>query len=191
MNKEKILKQLDDLKNAVIYNIFSQSALHQYIKVLVEEKRIPFQIPDTVLPNKKTLSFENFLINNLEVKTNKNKAITCKRQSNVFCTKHYFKEIFRKAKSWLRFNQLEHKARANQWYRVANEIANSIAHDDVINYNSDTIETLKKKPNSLTFITEDKLIFKFTLEDQGKLLSITLNHLCFLIVKIEEYINSV
>lgn len=123
--KDDLLNVLLSLRAACIYDIFSQTCLHEFIKKWNIGQADPNSLT-TQLPEGK-ITLKEFIdsLNNI----NDRAAVETKRNANRFLTRNLLKETFRITQSYCHSNKKMDILKNQTWYQFARIVVNSISHN--------------------------------------------------------------
>ena len=123
--KNDLLNVLLSLRSAGIYDIFSQTCLHEFIKKWNVGEADPNSLT-TQLPEG-TITLREFIesLNNIS----DNAAVETKRNANRFLTRNLLKETFRITQSYCQINDKIIILEEQSWYQFSRIVVNSISHN--------------------------------------------------------------
>lgn len=124
-SKNDLYNVLFSLRSAAIYDIFSQTCLHEFIKKWSVGEADPDSLT-TQLPEG-TITLKEF-IESLD-KISKKSAVETKRNANRFLTRNLLKETFRITQSYCQANNKMNLLKKEAWYQFARIVVNSISHN--------------------------------------------------------------
>jgi hypothetical protein len=139
--KDDLLNVLLSLRSAGIYDIFSQTCLHEFIKKWHIGQADPDSLT-TQLPEGK-ITLREF-IESLN-KINDKAAVETKRNANSFLTRNLLKETFRITQSFCYLNKKMDILKGQPWYQFARIVVNSISHNFRFEFKPNDIKLLPVK----------------------------------------------
>lgn len=123
--KDDLLNVLLSLRSAGIYDIFSQTCLHEFIKKWnvggADPNSLTTQLPEGIITLREFIES----LNNINDKA----AVETKRNANRFLTRNLFKETFRITQSYCHANNKMDILKDQSWYQFARIVVNSISHN--------------------------------------------------------------